>query len=242
MCGRADGVFQREPRSLAVRSRRTARRRERRTNRRRRASLAMFQRARLLLRNAAPAARSSRAGSWDDRDRIRLAAALRRAPARDRHDRCGRRRPRLSVDRLARAVPRPLRTVARDPRSAGGRQSRHRRVGRHSLSAAPARAAHEAAPGGGVRRAVGKEIGSVRDGHRRRRYGGRVRALGIPRVDLYGDSYGTFFAQAFAGRHPRSVRTVVLDGAYRWTGCKPVVSERQPADARRLRPGLLAVL
>jgi pimeloyl-ACP methyl ester carboxylesterase len=39
-------------------------------------------------------------------------------------------------------------------------------------------------------------------------------ALGIERVDLYGDSYGTFFAQTFAVRHPDRVRTVTLDGAY----------------------------
>jgi pimeloyl-ACP methyl ester carboxylesterase len=39
-------------------------------------------------------------------------------------------------------------------------------------------------------------------------------ALAIDRVDLYGDSYGTFFSQAFAVRHPERVRTLVLDAAY----------------------------
>ncbi|MGI9196133.1 MAG: alpha/beta fold hydrolase, partial [Candidatus Nanopelagicales bacterium] len=39
-------------------------------------------------------------------------------------------------------------------------------------------------------------------------------ALGIRTVDMYGDSYGTFFAQVFAGRHPDRLRTLVLDGAY----------------------------
>jgi pimeloyl-ACP methyl ester carboxylesterase len=39
-------------------------------------------------------------------------------------------------------------------------------------------------------------------------------ALEIERIDLYGDSYGTFFAQSFAVRHPDRVRTVVLDAAY----------------------------
>jgi pimeloyl-ACP methyl ester carboxylesterase len=33
-------------------------------------------------------------------------------------------------------------------------------------------------------------------------------------VDLYGDSYGTFFAQVFALRHPDQLRSLVLDGAY----------------------------
>ena len=41
-----------------------------------------------------------------------------------------------------------------------------------------------------------------------------VRALRLGRVDVYGDSYGTFFAQVFAGRHPELVRSVVLDSAY----------------------------
>jgi pimeloyl-ACP methyl ester carboxylesterase len=39
-------------------------------------------------------------------------------------------------------------------------------------------------------------------------------ALELGPLDLYGDSYGTFFQQVFAGRHPDLVRSVVLDGAY----------------------------
>lgn len=39
-------------------------------------------------------------------------------------------------------------------------------------------------------------------------------ALGTGPVDLYGDSYGTFFAQVFALRHPEHLRSLVLDGAY----------------------------
>ena len=39
-------------------------------------------------------------------------------------------------------------------------------------------------------------------------------ALGIDRIDLYGDSYGTFFGQAFAIRHPDRIRTLTLDAAY----------------------------
>jgi pimeloyl-ACP methyl ester carboxylesterase len=41
-----------------------------------------------------------------------------------------------------------------------------------------------------------------------------IRALDLPRVDLYGDSYGTFFTQVFVGRHPDLVRSAVLDSAY----------------------------
>jgi pimeloyl-ACP methyl ester carboxylesterase len=41
-----------------------------------------------------------------------------------------------------------------------------------------------------------------------------ISALRLGRVDVYGDSYGTFFAQVFTGRHPAMVRTLVVDSAY----------------------------
>ena len=41
-----------------------------------------------------------------------------------------------------------------------------------------------------------------------------ITALQLGPVDLYGDSYGTFFAQVFLGRHPDQLRSVVLDSAY----------------------------
>ena len=39
-------------------------------------------------------------------------------------------------------------------------------------------------------------------------------ALGSGPIDLYGDSYGTYFEQVFALRHPGRLRSIVLDGAY----------------------------
>jgi len=39
-------------------------------------------------------------------------------------------------------------------------------------------------------------------------------ALERSSVDLYGDSYGTYFSQVFAYRHPSLLRSVVLDSAY----------------------------
>jgi pimeloyl-ACP methyl ester carboxylesterase len=41
-----------------------------------------------------------------------------------------------------------------------------------------------------------------------------LEALGAGPVDLYGDSYGTYFAQTFALRHPTMLRSLILDGAY----------------------------
>ncbi len=43
-------------------------------------------------------------------------------------------------------------------------------------------------------------------------------ALHVGKVDLYGDSYGTYFEQVFATRHPDALRSLVLDGAYPMTG------------------------
>jgi len=40
-----------------------------------------------------------------------------------------------------------------------------------------------------------------------------LQALAIDRVGLYGNSYGSYFAQVFALRHPDRVRSLVLDGA-----------------------------
>jgi pimeloyl-ACP methyl ester carboxylesterase len=39
-------------------------------------------------------------------------------------------------------------------------------------------------------------------------------ALQVGEVDFYGDSYGSWFGQVFAQRHPDRLRTVVLDSAY----------------------------
>jgi pimeloyl-ACP methyl ester carboxylesterase len=39
-------------------------------------------------------------------------------------------------------------------------------------------------------------------------------ALGFDRVDLWGDSYGTFLMPVYAARHPEHVRSLVLDGAF----------------------------
>jgi pimeloyl-ACP methyl ester carboxylesterase len=50
--------------------------------------------------------------------------------------------------------------------------------------------------------AVGDDLAAILDG------------LHIPRIDLYGDSYGTYVAQVFTLHHPGMVRALVLDGTY----------------------------
>ena len=39
-------------------------------------------------------------------------------------------------------------------------------------------------------------------------------ALGLDKLDLWGDSYGTFLMPVYAARHPHHVRSIVLDGAF----------------------------
>jgi pimeloyl-ACP methyl ester carboxylesterase len=48
-----------------------------------------------------------------------------------------------------------------------------------------------------------------------------LRRLRLGKVDLYGDSYGTWFTQAFAARHPGRLHSVVLDSAYPVVGLDP---------------------
>lgn len=56
-------------------------------------------------------------------------------------------------------------------------------------------------------------------------------ALELDTIDLYGDSYGTFFSQTFAGRHPDKLRSLVLDAAYPVINFSPWYPEN--ADAMR---------
>jgi pimeloyl-ACP methyl ester carboxylesterase len=48
-----------------------------------------------------------------------------------------------------------------------------------------------------------------------------LRAARLGRVDLYGDSYGSWFAQSFVARHPRRLHAVVLDSTYPVRGLDP---------------------
>lgn len=59
------------------------------------------------------------------------------------------------------------------------------------------------------------------------------RALGLGKVFFYGDSYGTFFGQAYAVRHPGSLRGLILDSAY--PGDDPYYRTLLPAGLEGLR-------
>jgi pimeloyl-ACP methyl ester carboxylesterase len=64
---------------------------------------------------------------------------------------------------------------------------------------------------------------------------GVLDALGIRTIDLYGDSYGTYFGQAFAVNHPDRLRSLVLDAAYPLPGTDPAFSDLAEATRRGLR-------
>jgi pimeloyl-ACP methyl ester carboxylesterase len=59
------------------------------------------------------------------------------------------------------------------------------------------------------------------------------RALGLGKIFFYGDSYGTFFGQAYAVRHPGTLRGLVLDSAY--PGDDPYYRTLLPAGLHGLR-------
>ncbi len=55
-----------------------------------------------------------------------------------------------------------------------------------------------------------------------------MRRLGLGRVDLYGDSYGTWFVQSFIARHPELLHSVTLDSAYPVRGLDPWYASSGP--------------
>src|SRR6185295_18747664 len=60
-------------------------------------------------------------------------------------------------------------------------------------------------------------------------------ALGIPTIDFYGDSYGSYFGQAFAVNHPDRLRSLVLDGTYPLPGTDPAYGDLAEATQRAFR-------
>ncbi len=60
-------------------------------------------------------------------------------------------------------------------------------------------------------------------------------ALRQGKVDMYGDSYGSYAAQAFALRFPNRLRTLTLDGTYQLPGSDPLFSDLAAASRSGLR-------
>jgi pimeloyl-ACP methyl ester carboxylesterase len=60
-------------------------------------------------------------------------------------------------------------------------------------------------------------------------------ALRVGRVDLYGDSYGSYAAQAFAVRYPHRLRSLVLDGTYQLPGTDPAWADLAASTRSSLR-------
>jgi pimeloyl-ACP methyl ester carboxylesterase len=52
-----------------------------------------------------------------------------------------------------------------------------------------------------------------------------LRTIGVGKIDLYGDSYGSYAAQAFALRYPWRLRSLVLDGTYQLPGSDPALAD-----------------
>jgi pimeloyl-ACP methyl ester carboxylesterase len=62
-----------------------------------------------------------------------------------------------------------------------------------------------------------------------------LRALHVGRVDLYGDSYGSYAAQAFALRYPTKLRSLVLDSTYQLPGSDPAWADLAAGTRSSLR-------
>ena len=109
--------------------------------------------------------------------------------------------------------------AARDARCRADGQSRHRQIGRRRLSLScrprtngPWSWSEPAAPrSASARRSTARPMPPTI-------WPPSSRRSGPGRIDLYGDSYGTYFEQVFALRHPDALRSVVLDGAYPLNG------------------------
>ncbi len=75
---------------------------------------------------------------------------------------------------------------------------------------------------------------------------GVVQALKLGKVDLYGDSYGSWFAQVFASRYPAELRSVTLDSTYQvldlnpWYSTTAVTARRAFDQACSLSPACAA--
>ena len=143
--------------------------------------------------------------------------------------------PGLLLDGLRLGLPPDVRPAPRAPQHAAGRPARHRSVAAGPLPDAPG----PQDPVRRRRRPCGRLLGDRADDYTSALSADDtakvIERLGLGDVDLYGDSYGTFFQQVFAGRHPDLVRSVVLDSAYPTYGESAWYPTQAPAMRRAFR-------
>ena len=148
---------------------------------------------------------------------IRFAVRRRGAANRPsrRHDLRGRGRARVRLDRQHPLLHPHARAAARAPRPGHRRHARHRPLAGDRLPGSAA--------GSRLRRRRGLPSARASSARRSPRTGPRrppttstrsARALGLERISIYGDSYGTFLGQSYAYRHGETLDALVLDGAY----------------------------
>ena len=174
--------------------------------------------------------------------RLRLRPGARPLAAGARHAGAARGRARLQHHRHRLVVRRDVRPAARAAQPAARRPARHRPLGADRL---PGAAGPRGRPTPTPPAACGASLGDRADDYTTALsaddLAAVIDALGLGPVDVYGDSYGTFFAQVFAGRHPELVRSVVLDSAYPAYGETAWYPTQGPAMTRVLRRRLPAL-
>ena len=136
------------------------------------------------------------------------------ATGRPRDDLRGRGRPRIRqlVDRAL--LREAVRLAAPAPRPGDGRHARHGALRAAPLSRYPVGRAPDWIALPDCAQKLGPRFDSYRTSAAADDINDVRRALGLGRITLYGDSYGTFLSQSYAFRHPETLNALVLDSAY----------------------------
>ena len=137
-------------------------------------------------------------------------------------------------------LPRAAPAADGEPRPAARRRARHRALRPARLPGAAPHGRGLRAPRRPLRRAARAARRSVRDACGRRRPRGGAGRAGIARIDLYGDSYGTYVGQTFAVRHGDRLRSLVLDADLPGAGDRPRVRRPRRGDLARAAAGVRA--
>ena len=157
-------------------------------------------------------------------------AATPRSRAWGRSSRWTAARLRLDRQALRGLADRRARTGPAAPRPRPLRHARHRPLRPDRLPGPAGRPDPGIDRDRRVRQPARPELRRLHLGRSRRDIDPLRRALGLGKIFFYGDSYGTFFGQAYAVRHPDSLRGLILDSAY--PGDDPYYRTLLPAGLR----------